>query len=304
MPNSKAIARKLFRAMSTDIATVCPEITAEVACPLCMRRFTVDSIEDGRLSLEHVIPSALGGNVVTLTCTKCNNTDGTELDRNLVSAMQALDGFEGRGAGLNAVWHNPTGHVVANVDWRVGTGEATSIKIVGKASNTAGIDAIRAQLCDGAEFALTFNLGFVPEKYWRAAFRSAYLAAFERFGYAYLVSDNARLVREVLDGTNAAPATILQAFPELEPQKQTFIIPIRGKWPGIVVILRLRSAVARYLAVLLPGREWTPLIEMAALHRELRLSTSRGGIEYVFRFGDDPVKVLRSPGYPGGALEL
>jgi hypothetical protein len=303
MPNSKAIARKLFRVMSADLATVCPEIAAEVACPLCLRRFTIEALEDGRLSVEHVIPGALGGNVVTLTCTKCNNTDGTELDRNLVSAMEALDGLEGRGAGLNAVWHNSTGHVAANVDWRVGTGETTGIKIVGKASNAAGIDAIRNQLGDGAEFTLTFNLGFVPERYWRAAFRSAYLAAFERFGYAYVVRNNARLVREVLDGTNAAPETILQAYPEPEPQKQTFIVPIKGKWSGIVVILRLRSAVARYLAVLLPGREWTPLIEMAALHRDLRLNASRHDIKYEFRFGDDPVKVLRKARLPTESAE-
>ncbi len=264
-----------------------------------MRRFTIESVEDGRLSLEHVIPSALGGNLVTLTCTKCNNTDGSELDRNLVSAMESLDALEGRGAGLDAVWHNQAGHVVANVDWRIGTGETTNIKIVGKASNGAGVDAIRSGLCDGAEISLTLSLGFVPEKYWRAAFRCAYLAAFQRFGYAYAVSNNAQLVRRVLDATDEPPETILQAYPEPVPQQQTFIVPIKGKWPGIVVILRLRSAVARYLAVLLPGPEWTPLVEMAALHKELQLSASLGGIDYGFRFGDDPVKVLRKSGYPG-----
>ena len=49
--------------------------------------------------------------------------------------MQKVDGLEGRGVGLKAAWHNDRGHVAVNVDWEVGTGATTGIKIVKKASD-------------------------------------------------------------------------------------------------------------------------------------------------------------------------
>jgi 5-methylcytosine-specific restriction endonuclease McrA len=100
--------------MCADLTKTRLDIKDEVACPLCLNRFRSDAIDDERLSVEHVIPSALGGNVVTLTCTLCNNTHGSELDRNLVSAMKAVDWLEGHNVALPSVLHNEHGHVAAN----------------------------------------------------------------------------------------------------------------------------------------------------------------------------------------------
>ena len=217
--------------------------------------------------------------------------------------MKAVDGLEGRGVGLKAVWHNDRGHVAVNVDWQVGTGATTGIKIVKKASDPGGVEAIAGQLHDKAKFTLTINFEFNPEKYWHGVLRSGYLAAFERFGYAYVVSDNARLVRRVLDGTDPTPEVILQAYPEPDLSTQTYMIPISREPSCIVAILRLRSATTRYLAVLLPGRGWQPLTELAARHRELRLNVTRDGSEFDFRFSDDPVKVLRETRFSAEGAE-
>lgn len=49
-------------------------------CPICRKPFTVEALDDGRLSKEHVPPQSVGGYELLLTCTECNNTAGTKLD--------------------------------------------------------------------------------------------------------------------------------------------------------------------------------------------------------------------------------
>ena len=49
-------------------------------CPICRKPFTVEAVDDGRLSKEHVPPQSVGGHELLLTCTACNNTAGTKLD--------------------------------------------------------------------------------------------------------------------------------------------------------------------------------------------------------------------------------
>jgi hypothetical protein len=40
----------------------------------------MEALTDGRLSVEHVPPKGVGGRELLLTCTRCNNTSGSELD--------------------------------------------------------------------------------------------------------------------------------------------------------------------------------------------------------------------------------
>jgi hypothetical protein len=49
-------------------------------CPICLTPFTVEALDDGRLSVEDVPPKSVGGRELLLTCTRCNNTAGTKLD--------------------------------------------------------------------------------------------------------------------------------------------------------------------------------------------------------------------------------
>ena len=49
-------------------------------CPICRKPFTVEALDDGRLSKEHVPPQSVGGHELLLTCKECNNTAGTKLD--------------------------------------------------------------------------------------------------------------------------------------------------------------------------------------------------------------------------------
>jgi hypothetical protein len=49
-------------------------------CPICAKEFSIDSVHDGRLTLEHVPPKATGGKWLVLTCKECNNKSGHSID--------------------------------------------------------------------------------------------------------------------------------------------------------------------------------------------------------------------------------
>jgi hypothetical protein len=74
--------RDWFDLGASAYAQACPGRYAvpTYVCPICRDPFTVEALDDSRLSLEHVPPQSVGGRELLLTCTKCNNTAGTKLD--------------------------------------------------------------------------------------------------------------------------------------------------------------------------------------------------------------------------------
>ena len=205
MQRKKGQQTRLFSELSGRLTNVKPDVAGVVSCPLCLREFRLDAIKD--LSEEHPVSSKLGGTGRTLTCRVCNNTHGTKLEKHLVSAMKAIDGLAGADV-LTASWRNDEGRVLASVQWPSVTREVpVRIEIIGRASNPAAVQAARSQFFDGATLTLSFDLDFVPERYWKAALRAAYLTAFEVYGYEYVFSTGAEQVRRVLDGNTKVPET-------------------------------------------------------------------------------------------------
>jgi len=63
-------------------------------CPICLDQFpetALDQTIENPLSLEDAPPKSLGGKAKILTCKKCNNTCGHEIDKHLSERMQELD---------------------------------------------------------------------------------------------------------------------------------------------------------------------------------------------------------------------
>ncbi len=63
-------------------------------CPICLNQFSetaLNQILENPLTLEDAPPKSLGGKANILTCKKCNNTCGHEIDKHLTERMQELD---------------------------------------------------------------------------------------------------------------------------------------------------------------------------------------------------------------------
>lgn len=59
-------------------------------CPLCRELFNIDDLTE-----EHVPPKSVGGKVLTLTCEKCNNTAGYEVQSHESERMKEKEFYSG-----------------------------------------------------------------------------------------------------------------------------------------------------------------------------------------------------------------
>lgn len=63
-------------------------------CPICLDEFTDEHLDtklENHLTLEDAPPKSLGGKANILTCKKCNNTAGHEIDAHLANRLKELD---------------------------------------------------------------------------------------------------------------------------------------------------------------------------------------------------------------------
>jgi hypothetical protein len=92
---------QIFERLAKSLATVNPDVAGHVLCPLCMRPFGRAALDRGAtdgLTLEHIIPGALRGTGVTLTCRRCNNHQGSALDAHFVRMVRAQNWLDGDGS--------------------------------------------------------------------------------------------------------------------------------------------------------------------------------------------------------------
>jgi hypothetical protein len=298
MPRSNK-SNRLFHELAADLKKARPDSVNSVICPLCLSDFPLEAIS--KLSVEHVVSSKLQGQTKTLTCRTCNNSQGTRLDRHLVSALKAIDGLEGTEP-IATVWRYPEGRVVGNTVLLAGTKDAPiTSRIVGPATNPAAIDGLLTELRDGSSINFTLNFDFMPEQYWKAAVRAAYLAVFCAQGYEYVFSEGARQARGVIDGTTPVnPKIIMEAFPDAEPPKDILVMPHSFSDLGecFAVLLRLKTKRTRYLNVYLPGKpgcDWSVLATFYKYASRLRIEITPGTWTSPLHiyFGYDPVSEMR-----------
>ncbi len=93
-PKTRRRLEALFDLYSSN-ASLYSELNGVFVCPLCFRGFERSAIEKKLLSVEHVVSSKLGGRIETLTCTKCNNNQGSSLDAPLINRVRAEDRLAG-----------------------------------------------------------------------------------------------------------------------------------------------------------------------------------------------------------------
>src|SRR5260221_763421 len=63
-------------------------------CPICLDEFNENDLTpsvNNFLTLEDAPPDSLSGSKIALTCKKCNNGCGTEIDTHLTEVVRAID---------------------------------------------------------------------------------------------------------------------------------------------------------------------------------------------------------------------
>jgi HNH endonuclease len=174
------------------------------ACPLCKTFFTIDELATKNLTKEHVPPRSVGGREMVLTCRQCNNSAGSTFDAQMERAeafrrfgsdepLRPLDitltvgGIPNRGSmysgpGVVLIFGNP---------------KQNHPDDVARISESLG-DLVN----DGHPMHISFRETFHPRMAELGFVRSAYLAAFATFGYAYIFRTVFEPIRAVLNGAD------------------------------------------------------------------------------------------------------
>jgi hypothetical protein len=236
-----------------------------MGCPLCLRLLPEEAIdlEPPELTEEHIIAGELGGNMTTLTCRRCNNTHGSEIDAHLIQMMRSRDSIEGlsdrpfRGRIEIAGMTVPT-----DIDWKASVGQTTTFAL--RPFKPAVHEAIRSEMMGGRVKTLnvTLSFDFIPGRTNIALLRIAYLAMFRALGYRYILSPSVSVIRNVINSFEMCPLEVAHFVGQIggEPQrsgKQIQLIPIRDGI-AILVVIPLVTSITRYYAAFMPGPELPP----------------------------------------------
>lgn len=231
-------------------------------CPLCLESFNIEeSLE--KLTMEDVPPKSLGGKPVLITCKKCNNTCGHKLDVYLLNEyryLQESTSFGGNGKAarlsINGVQVNARIKQREDKSFYVGLGKNNNpntlklfLENVEMAGDNWEIDAT-VKLID---FKRNIEAAEI------AVLKSAYLLAFQKLGYRYILNINLNIVRDMIMCPDRDYKTIFIVGNNktLNPnlKDDVYLAEINGV-KAILVVLSLRmdtsKSLSRY-AVALPS---------------------------------------------------
>lgn len=170
-------------------------------CPLCLTSFNIEETLD-ELTMEDVPPKSLGGKPIIITCKKCNNTCGHKLDVFLFNEFRYYQerysfGVEGKTAQLsiNGV----------QVNARIKEKEDKTLCIdIGRNNNPDKLKSFIENVemvgehwkIDGKINLIDFKRNEEAAKL--AILKSAYLLAFHKLGYRYILNYNLNIVRDMI----------------------------------------------------------------------------------------------------------
>ncbi len=247
--------------LEAGLTTVCAE---SLICPLCWEEVHVDN-----LSVEHVIPTSVGGVSTVLTCERCNNSHGSQLDSQIAPYQRMTDAFAGHRKFPGEIFVDGR-RLAVQVDW----GQAfKNFEVVGRATNPADQEMIKAAFTSGAvrEVKFEFSYGYRLNEFRVAILRCAYLVLYKWLGYPYVASEMAQILRRRIANPSLVTPRLETMQLELRstnlPQTIShFVFPgavtlgpdETNQTPFYLVILRISQKTTTWLGVFMPQAPATP----------------------------------------------
>ncbi len=236
---------------SLEVARISSSQRDSLVCPLCWRETEYD-----QLSLEHVVPRSVGGACRILTCRRCNNDQGRDLDAHLSRYQKVMDAIHGHGTLPVELTVNGR-RLVANLDL---SHDCKKFFVVGKATNPAASKAVQGDFVSNsvAEVNGTVFFGYRKNNFDTAVLRAAYLVLFKCFGYEYARHEVVQVVRRrIADPTLDRPrlASLIIGVRNFRSTRdsQHYVVP--GNINGVgffLAIIRVRKSTTSYVGAYMP----------------------------------------------------
>ena len=178
-----------------------PQIPNDVdiyVCPICLTAFDESGLNLGNsphLTLEDVPPKAMGGKAKILTCNNCNNEAGFKLDSHLVKQTAAEDFFARKaGASVKASFNISEKSTIKGI---IANHPNNTIGMYfDKKSNPVASQEIKELSKNWSSGTIKLTVkGGIRKSSNVAKLRIAYLMAFEKFGYGFIMNANQHEIR-------------------------------------------------------------------------------------------------------------
>ena len=260
-------------------------------CPLCLRIFNVGQLGEqanSYITIEHVPPENIGGKPIVLTCKDCNSTCGHDLDVYLRNEMEYYERAFFNGTKGHFSKYN-YGGVEVNAITSEDKDGIIDIKIERKLNSPIVLDkfceSIKSSVDDlhiGGHLILGDHRRNAKMAH-VAMLKSAYLYAFYKLGYKYIISANLDAIRKQIQNPNddiLPPYYILfneSHIPNNKPD-DIYIFTLDGE-KVLVVILTVKISNSndyhRYATVLpMPGQK-----DFELYNRLMNIHTTMENIE-------------------------
>lgn len=260
-------------------------------CPLCRRIFNIVQLGEqvnSYITIEHVPPENLGGKPIVLTCKSCNSTCGHDLDVYLRNEVEYHERafFNGSKGHFSKYNH---GGVEVNAITNEDKDGIIDIKIERKLNSPVVLDKFCESIKSSADD-LRIDGHLILGDHKRntklaevALLKSAYLYAFYKFGYRYILSSNLDAIRMQIQNPSEdilPPHYILfneSYIPKNKPD-DIYIFTLDGE-RVLVVILTLKLSNSNYphrfaIVLPMPGKE-----DLELYNRLKNIHTTKGNVE-------------------------
>lgn len=255
---------KLFNSYAANLTTWWPELQDRFVCPICRRLFTRNDLRTDTLTLEHCIPQALGGRLLTLTCKKCNNDGGQFFDVHLKRQLEAEDFFGRRSSSktLRGKVRLGEGEVRVDIGWTGGGQPRLDLKFDERHSVPKRYKEAVTALKQGRfrkgdlSLKLTAELGFIPEKAYVSLLRCGFLMMFRHFGYSYTLLPCADLVRQAILNPDLAriPKAAIVNTDDMPDYNTVAVLTDPVEWRCFLAPMQFRTpGGVRTKIVIMPG---------------------------------------------------
>ena len=166
----------------------------EFICPICLNKF--DSTQSQELSLEDAPQASLGGSKIAITCKKCNNTCGHEIDSHLVNFIKYIEEKEFLPGSDRRVKIFDDDKIV-NATLEVKDNKELKMIIPDKINNPTTLSNHISKINEGSIIDIQNNpLKIDMKKVSVAILKNAYILLFAKFGYTFLLDKFYNRLRE------------------------------------------------------------------------------------------------------------
>ena len=171
-------------------------------CPICFNHFSEDDLNTSNLNfltLEDAPPKSLGGKANTLTCKKCNNEAGHQIDVHLIERLKELDvrSFLPNTGSRITITHEG---IKVQGTLEVDENGVITITHLDKVNNPVALSDYISKTGVGEIRSIDFPVSRVDAKRLEVALlKTAYILAFEKYGYPLILSKSFDIIRQQLN---------------------------------------------------------------------------------------------------------